>query len=64
VDEFLDHAARSGRGRVRIIHGKGTGTLRRAVREFLERHPLITKYETAEPPEGGEGVTIAYLESV
>ncbi|MCK9485404.1 MAG: endonuclease MutS2 [Dehalococcoidia bacterium] len=64
VDGFLDHASRSGRGRVRVIHGKGTGTLRRAVRELMERHPLVTRYETAPPPEGGEGVTIAYLESV
>ncbi len=64
VDEFLDHASRSGRGRVRVIHGKGTGTLRRAVRDLMERHPLVTKFETAPPPEGGEGVTIAYLESV
>lgn len=61
VDEFLDHAARAGRGRVRIIHGKGTGTLRRAVREFMDRHPLVSGYETAASPEGGEGVTIALL---
>lgn len=64
VDEFIDHASRSGRGRVRVIHGKGTGTLRRAVRELMEHHPLVTRFETAPPPEGGEGVTIAYLESV
>ncbi len=64
VDEFLDHAARAGRPRVRIIHGKGTGTLRRAVRDFMERHPLVKGYETATGPEGGEGVTIALLESV
>jgi DNA mismatch repair protein MutS2 len=64
VDEFLDHAARAGRPRVRIIHGKGTGTLRRAVRDFMERHPLVKGYETAAAPEGGEGVTIALLEQV
>ena len=62
VEQFLDDAARSGRGRVRIIHGKGTGTLRRVVRDSLGRHPLVTKFETAPQPEGGEGVTIAYLE--
>ncbi|MBM4410600.1 MAG: endonuclease MutS2 [Chloroflexi bacterium] len=62
VDQFLDDAARSGRGRVRIIHGKGTGTLRRVLRDSLGRHPLVTKFETAPQPEGGEGVTIAYLE--
>ncbi len=62
VDQFLDDAARSGRARVRIIHGKGTGTLRRVLRDSLGRHPLVTKFETAPQPEGGEGVTIAYLE--
>ena len=61
VEKFLDDAARSGHGRVRLIHGRGTGTLRRAVRELLDRHPLVTGYETAEPKEGGEGVTVATL---
>ena len=63
VEQFLDAAARSGHGRVRLIHGRGTGTLRRAVRELLDRHPLVTGYETAEPREGGEGVTVASLAS-
>ena len=61
VEQFLDAAARSGHGRVRLIHGRGTGTLRRAVRELLDRHPLVTGYETADPKEGGEGVTVASL---
>jgi DNA mismatch repair protein MutS2 len=61
VEQFLDAAARSGHARVRLIHGRGTGTLRRAVRELLDRHPLVTGYETAEPREGGEGVTVATL---
>ena len=47
-----------------LIHGKGTGTMRRAVRELLDRHPLVKSYETAERAEGGEGVTVAYLETV
>ncbi len=64
VEDYLDHAARSGRARVRVIHGKGTGTLRRAVRELLDRHPLVVSYETAERAEGGEGVTIAYFEEL
>jgi len=61
VEQFLDAASRSGPGRVRVIHGRGTGTLRRAVRELLDKHPLVTGYETAEPKEGGEGVTFAVL---
>ena len=64
VEEFLDHAARNGRARVLLIHGKGTGAMRRAVREMLDRHPLVKSYETAERAEGGEGVTVAYLETV
>ena len=64
VEEFLDHAARNGRARVLLIHGKGTGALRRAVRELLDRHPLVTGYGTAERAEGGDGVTVAYLEAV
>ena len=63
LEQFLDAAARSGHGRVRLIHGRGTGTLRRAVRELLDRHPLVTGYETAEPRDGGEGVTVASLAS-
>ena len=45
----------------RIIHGKGTGTLRRQVRELLSKHPLVASYEQARLEEGGEGVTIAHL---
>ena len=47
---------------MRIIHGKGTGALRRAVREFVAGHPLVSTYEAGGPKEGGEGVTIAKLE--
>ena len=44
-----------------MIHGRGTGTLRRAVREMLEHHPLVTRFESADRREGGEGVTIVFL---
>lgn len=61
LDRYLDRAMRAGLPQVRIIHGKGTGTLRRAVREFLADHPLVSEYEGAEPREGGDGVTLADL---
>jgi DNA mismatch repair protein MutS2 len=61
IERFLDQAARSGHARALVIHGRGTGTLRRAVQELLGRHPLVTSFETAEPREGGEGVTVAHL---
>ncbi len=61
VDGFLDHAYRAGRQRLEIVHGKGTGALRNAVRTMLRDHPLITSFETAPPKEGGDGVTIVHL---
>ena len=57
----LDEAFRAGLPAIRIIHGKGTGALRAAIREALARHPLVRRYETAPPREGGDGVTIAVL---
>ena len=57
----LDDAFRAGLPSIRIIHGKGTGALRAAIREALSRHPLVRRYETAPPQEGGDGVTIAVL---
>ncbi|MCY4640683.1 MAG: Smr/MutS family protein [Chloroflexi bacterium] len=61
VEEYLDRAVRVGRSRVLVIHGKGTGTLRRAVRDLLAHHPLVASQEPAERAEGGEGVTVAHL---
>ena len=61
VEEYLDNAARAGHERARIIHGKGTGTLRQAVRDLLDQHPLVTGYESGSHHEGGEGVTVALL---
>ncbi|HEX9079464.1 MAG TPA: Smr/MutS family protein, partial [Desulfuromonadaceae bacterium] len=61
VEKFLDQAALQGRGEVRIIHGKGTGALMRAVRELLERHPLVEAARPGEPFEGGDGVTVVTL---
>jgi DNA mismatch repair protein MutS2 len=48
-------------GAIWIIHGKGTGQLRKGVHEFLETHPLVERFELAPPNDGGIGVTIAYL---
>ncbi len=63
LEKYLDDAYLAGLPWVRIIHGKGTGALRRAVREALTHHPLITEIRSGEPGEGGDGVTIAYLVS-
>ena len=61
VDQYLDRAYRAGLPWVRIIHGKGTGALRRQVRELLAKHPLARSYETGKREEGGEGVTVVHL---
>ncbi len=61
VDSFLDVAYRAGQTRLEVVHGKGTGALRRAVRELLRKHPLVTTFESAEPKQGGDGVTIVTL---
>jgi len=61
LDRYLDTASRAGLPWVRIIHGKGTGALRRAVRGFLADHPLVSGYEAGGDREGGEGVTVAKL---
>ena len=60
VDEALNDAVLDGTGSIRMIHGKGTGALRRAVREYLDGHPLVMSAEDGEGP-GGDGVTVAEL---
>jgi DNA mismatch repair protein MutS2 len=60
-ESYIDDAFRAGLPFVRIIHGKGTGALRAAIREALTGHPLVRKFETAPANEGGEGVTVALL---
>ena len=61
VDEALNDAVLDGVGSIRIIHGKGTGVLRQAIREYLGGHPLVTSAENGEGP-GGDGITVAELE--
>lgn len=61
LERYLDQATMAGLPWVRIIHGKGTGTLRTAVQRMLKDHPLVASYETALPGEGGEGATVARL---
>lgn len=61
LEKYLDRAMMAGLPYVRVVHGKGTGTLRKLAREYLQSSPLVTSYETADSGEGGEGVTIARL---
>jgi DNA mismatch repair protein MutS2 len=57
----LDRATHSGRDRLLVIHGLGTGALRRAVREHLAASPYVTRLEPAERDEGGDGASVALL---
>ena len=61
IDQRLDEASRAGVRELRIIHGKGTGTLRRAVRDMLSKHALVQGHAGAPPRGGGEGVTVVEL---
>jgi DNA mismatch repair protein MutS2 len=61
LDRYLDTAYLAGLPFVRIIHGKGTGALRQAVRDQLRNHPLVGSFRAGENNEGGEGVTVAKL---
>jgi DNA mismatch repair protein MutS2 len=61
LDSYLNDAVLTGMSLVRILHGKGTGALRTAVRERLTHHPLVTSYVAASPQEGGDGVTVVKL---
>ena len=57
VDEFLHAAYEAGLYRVWVIHGKGTGVLRREVKNYLRKHPLVISQRTAESRNGGMGAT-------
>jgi DNA mismatch repair protein MutS2 len=61
LDRFIDEAYMASVGRVRIIHGFGTGALKNFVHHFLKDHDLVEKYEFASPEHGGNGATVALL---
>lgn len=61
LDHHLDAAYLAGLPYVRVIHGKGTGRLREAVRDELKGHPHVEKFEAGRGSEGGEGVTVVFL---
>jgi DNA mismatch repair protein MutS2 len=61
VEKYLDDAFLAGLPTVRLIHGKGSGALRKAVRDLLAAHPLVDSFRDGEPAEGGAGATVAAL---
>ena len=61
VDRYLNNAALAGMPFVRILHGKGTGALRQAIRQELSHHPLVKSQKSAEAKDGGDGITVVTL---
>jgi DNA mismatch repair protein MutS2 len=61
VDRFLDEAYLQGHTHVRIIHGHGTGALRRAVADLLRTHPHVARFDLAPDNQGGAGATVVEL---
>ncbi|HLB00599.1 MAG TPA: endonuclease MutS2 [Bacteroidota bacterium] len=61
VDRFLDASIHAGLKRVRIIHGKGTGALRKKVTEYLKSNSRVVSFQLGEWNEGGSGVTVVIL---
>jgi DNA mismatch repair protein MutS2 len=61
AERFLDESLLTDQRVVRLIHGYGTGQLKRALSGFLEQHPLVARFATAPPEQGGGGVTVVEL---
>jgi DNA mismatch repair protein MutS2 len=61
VDKFLDEASLASLSQVRIVHGYGTGALRRAIAGLLDGHPHVSRFVPAPPDQGGAGATLVEL---
>lgn len=63
VDKFLDQAALAHKPRVRIVHGHGTGALRKGLAQFLSAHPLVERISLESEERGGKAITVVELRS-
>jgi DNA mismatch repair protein MutS2 len=61
AERFLDESLLTDQRVLRFIHGYGTGQLKRALAGFLQQHPLVARFATAPPNQGGGGVTVVEL---
>ena len=61
VDKFIDNAALAGKAQLRVIHGHGTGALRRGLAEFFSKHPLVERIHAETDERGGAAVTVVEL---
>ncbi len=62
LDKFLDDAALANKSQVRIIHGHGTGALRKGIGTFLASHPLVEKHSFETEERGGKAITVVELQ--
>ena len=62
IEKHLDQAILQDQQRIRIIHGHGTGRLRRSIGDLLEKHPQVVRFTPAPTDQGGSGVTLVDLE--
>jgi DNA mismatch repair protein MutS2 len=63
VDKFLDDATLANKSRIRIIHGHGTGALRKGLAQFLSSHPLVARVSSEAEDRGGKAITLVDLKS-
>ena len=61
LEKFLDESTVADLRELRIVHGHGTGQLRRAIADFLKSHPLVARFALAPQDQGGGGATIVEL---
>ena len=61
VEDYVDRLVLADIRRASILHGKGTGALRDAVRDYLASCAVVESYAAAPPAEGGDGVTVFQL---
>jgi DNA mismatch repair protein MutS2 len=61
VIRFIDDSYMNGQNRIEILHGKGTGALKKMVKEILDKHEKVKAYYFAPIEAGGEGITIVEL---
>jgi DNA mismatch repair protein MutS2 len=63
VDRFIDRSLLATREVIFVIHGHGTGALRSALRAHLSGHPCVTQVRPGERADGGDGVTVAWIDA-
>jgi DNA mismatch repair protein MutS2 len=61
LEQFLDQAYLTSQSEVRIVHGIGSGALKKAIQDYLATSPYCAAYRQAEPHQGGAGATIVEL---